>query len=324
MAVLQQRRDAHSQPGSRSDAYRVGLAIEGGGMRGVVSGGMVVALEQMGLRNAFDSVYGSSAGAFNAMYFLTGEASCALPLYYDAMRTSDFLDVRRWLRRAPVLSVEWILDVAMERLVPLDWDSALSSDIELHVIASSIDEMRPVAFTDFTSRADLRTALMASARIPFLAGPPIRHRGHELLDAAVLQAHPYEAAFDDGCTHVLSLSTRPRGRMRPPARWTERLLAARLNHLKRGLGDSSLTRIGAYRRAQVHLRELTDEPGSQPFVLDIAPEPPAIEVAQFDRDLRRVIGGACAGYEAAYLVLEETAVRAVVKLDHLRIDTTRP
>jgi predicted patatin/cPLA2 family phospholipase len=57
------RAASKSQPGRRADPYKVGLAIEGGGMRAVISAAMVAGLERLGLRNAFDAVYGSSAGA---------------------------------------------------------------------------------------------------------------------------------------------------------------------------------------------------------------------------------------------------------------------
>ena len=62
--VLLDRARSGSKPGARTDPHRVALVIEGGAMRGVVSGGMVTGLEALGLRDAFDAVYGSSAGAF--------------------------------------------------------------------------------------------------------------------------------------------------------------------------------------------------------------------------------------------------------------------
>ena len=54
---------------------KLGLVVEGGGMRGVISGGALIALERLGLTSAFDEVYGESAGAINACYFLAGEAA---------------------------------------------------------------------------------------------------------------------------------------------------------------------------------------------------------------------------------------------------------
>ena len=41
-------------------------------MRGSVSAGMAAALEQLGLHDAFDVVYGSSAGALVGTYFVSG------------------------------------------------------------------------------------------------------------------------------------------------------------------------------------------------------------------------------------------------------------
>lgn len=47
----------------RDDGRRVALAVEGGGMYGVVAAGMVSALEELDLLHAFDDIYGTSAGA---------------------------------------------------------------------------------------------------------------------------------------------------------------------------------------------------------------------------------------------------------------------
>src|SRR5215471_7011063 len=47
---------------------KLGLVVEGGGMRGVVSGGSLIAMERVGLSSVFDEVYGESAGAINACY----------------------------------------------------------------------------------------------------------------------------------------------------------------------------------------------------------------------------------------------------------------
>ena len=55
--VLHERRATHSKPGDRDDGYKMGLAIEGGGLRGVVSAAMLTFLEDLGYADAFDEVY---------------------------------------------------------------------------------------------------------------------------------------------------------------------------------------------------------------------------------------------------------------------------
>jgi hypothetical protein len=71
LRVLAARARAGSQPGCRDDGFRVALAIEGGGMRGTLSAGMALALDELGLVPAFDAVYGASAGAITAAWLLS-------------------------------------------------------------------------------------------------------------------------------------------------------------------------------------------------------------------------------------------------------------
>lgn len=48
--LLRKRADQNSKPGKRSDGFKLGLVVEGGGMRGAVSGGALQALHDLGLR----------------------------------------------------------------------------------------------------------------------------------------------------------------------------------------------------------------------------------------------------------------------------------
>ena len=45
--LIRRRAEQRSEPGSRQDAHRLALVVEGGGMRGVVSAGMTSALERL-------------------------------------------------------------------------------------------------------------------------------------------------------------------------------------------------------------------------------------------------------------------------------------
>jgi predicted patatin/cPLA2 family phospholipase len=56
-------------------------------------------------RNAFDAVYGSSAGAINATYFLSGQKN-GVHIYTEEIANEDFIDLRRLFRsRQGVLSL---------------------------------------------------------------------------------------------------------------------------------------------------------------------------------------------------------------------------
>jgi len=89
--VLYQRRDEGSLPKRRTDHHRVGLVVEGGGMRGLISGAMMSTLLDRGLEYCFDAIYTFSAGALNSVYFLTGLGWYAVSIYYDHLACQDFL-----------------------------------------------------------------------------------------------------------------------------------------------------------------------------------------------------------------------------------------
>jgi len=67
-------------------------------MRGAVSAGGLQALHDLGLRTAFDAVYGSSAGAINATYFLSGQRD-GVDVYARHIANERFCDLRRLVKR---------------------------------------------------------------------------------------------------------------------------------------------------------------------------------------------------------------------------------
>merc|ERR1712118_132056 len=111
----------------------------------------------------------------------------------------------------PVLDVSYLLDHVMERVLPLQWDKVLNSSTPLKVAASSIDDGgNPILLEDFRDKDDLVECLRASASVPGIAQGPIHHRGHTLVDALLYEPIPIWSAIDDGCTHILVLSTKPK------------------------------------------------------------------------------------------------------------------
>ena len=76
VAVLDRMKN-NSKPGQRApgDHNKIALSIEGGGMRGCVAAGASAALNFLGLNDAVDVVYGSSAGSMIAAYFISRQYS---------------------------------------------------------------------------------------------------------------------------------------------------------------------------------------------------------------------------------------------------------
>lgn len=202
--LLHERKRNQSQctkGGIRDDGCKIAVVIEGGGMRGCVSAGMVCALHHLGLRDAVDVVYGSSAGSIVGAYFITGQLPWFGPeLYYDKLTTAgkDFIDTRRLSRvlgvgladprllkdvltrpnnGKPVLNLSFLLNDTMQRSKPLDWEkfSHRQSVQPLKVVASGLKSEAPVVMDmengHFESLEELGHCMRASCLLPGIAGP---------------------------------------------------------------------------------------------------------------------------------------------------------
>ncbi|MDQ4009312.1 MAG: hypothetical protein M3228_01090 [Actinomycetota bacterium] len=61
LEAMHARKSRRDRPGDRGDPHKIGLTIQGGGMRCVVSAAMLTALDDLGFGNVFDAIYGSSS-----------------------------------------------------------------------------------------------------------------------------------------------------------------------------------------------------------------------------------------------------------------------
>lgn len=285
LELIRARGAGRSRPGARVDGFKLGLAVEGGGMRGVTSAAMLVALDDLGLREVFDAVYSTSSGSINAAYFMAG-GDCWYPLtiYFDDLCTRRFVDMRNMFTKRPMLNLEYAFSEVMETSKPLDFEQILKSPAEFHVAISLVDSLTGIGPHEFESREDLASALKASCWMPVAVPGTGMFRGERAIDGGVLTAHPHMLALEDGCTHVLSLSTKPI--KPPPTRLSpgRRYAISYLERIRKGLGRAYVASQIEYRTRRRQLQRWMTEPGEGPYVLDLAPLPWMKEVGNQTRD----------------------------------------
>ena len=208
LRVIDERVRSGSKPGQRSDAYRLALSIEGGGMRGTVSAGMAIALFELGVVSAFDAVYGSSAGAITGAWLLSSEPP-RLRGWADPDYARTLIRWSAMLRGRPVVDVRTLVEEVYQTEFPMDFASVLANPIEYHPLGTDAEtgestDLRPLV----TGPAELRLALRARASLPFLAGPPVELGGRRFYDAGVAESIPFRTPLAQGATHVLVLRSR--------------------------------------------------------------------------------------------------------------------
>jgi predicted patatin/cPLA2 family phospholipase len=197
-----------SAPGRRNDDDHIALVIEGGGMRGVTAGGMVSALEDLGLTRCFDSVHGSSAGAAAGAYFVTGQAKLGTRLFYEDLNDGNFIGIRKLLVGKPLMDPSYLVDFAMMERKPFDFPALAASPVKLHVICTDIDRGEPYEISQFQDYPAYRKLLKASITMPLISGREQLIDGRRLLDGGLLQQIAIESAVQAGATHIVTLVTR--------------------------------------------------------------------------------------------------------------------
>ncbi len=206
--ILLDRLAASSRPGHRDDDYRVVLAIEGGGMRGAISSGMILALEQLGLRDSFDEVVGTSAGAIAGAFFVTAKGTAGSVLYYTELNGDRFMNRRRLVSDGAVMDLDYLFDEALPAH-GLDWAALVDSDIPLWATVTPASENDPSrVYRVGRSVEQAKQVLTATATLPVFAGPSRLIGSRPYVDGGMIEAVPWSAAIKREATHVLVIRSR--------------------------------------------------------------------------------------------------------------------
>ena len=213
LRIVLERARTGSRPRARADGHLVCLAIEGGGMRGAVSAGMCVMLEAAGLVDAFDRIYGVSAGALNGWATAAGQAALSATHYHDAA-SANVINRMRLLVRRPVINFDLLFEELIAARKPLSFER-LASGPEFRALATSVETHSLRVLADFADREELLHAVRTSASLPRLGGELPSFRGERMADGGLIEPIPYETARTDGATHVLVLRSRPPGYRQP-------------------------------------------------------------------------------------------------------------
>ncbi|MFB7945918.1 patatin family protein [Kitasatospora phosalacinea] len=297
LAALAERRRTASRPGARTDGRRIALAVEGGGMRGIISGGMALSLHEAGLTGAFDAVYGASAGALTGAWLLSSDPG-QLAGWADAEYARAMIRPGNPLRGRPVVDLHNLVEHLYAHVARMDFDAILGNPTTLHPLATHTGtglstDLHPL----LTDPARLRLALRASAALPLLAGPPVELDGSRYYDAGLAESVPFRTALAQGATHVLVL--RSRGPVAAPAaeaaaaapavvvpsRGSRVIARTVLRRYPAALRDSYLARAERLLADEELLgRHDLAPPAEGPAVLSVRPGPDTPKVGRLARD----------------------------------------
>lgn len=231
--LIARRARSGSTPGNRDDGCRLALLVEGGGMRAILSAGMLLAFRNLGLTRCFDAVYGTSAGAVNAAFFIADQMEECCRSYLEEVNAPNFmapipLAFFYVFFEKPIMKITYMINRLKSKGHWPDVNRVNASDVELNLVAASVTRERLAAFNEFENQEDLDGAMWAASAMPLVTGPPYEYRNERYWDGGILQAVPIKRAREDGCTHVFCLLTKKHGAVRDKPVFLERFMYAPL------------------------------------------------------------------------------------------------
>lgn len=183
----------------------IGLVLEGGGMRGWYTAGVLTALTENGID--FPCAYGISAGASNVLHYISKQNSrefCRAMIRYSA--DERYLSVSNLQKTGSLFGFDFIFGELFHSLLPFDYKTFFDSPSQLKVGATDLATGQAVFF-DKTQLDEAMTAVRASCSLPFLSNI-VSYRGYELLDGGCCMPIPIERSIFDGNERNVVVLTR--------------------------------------------------------------------------------------------------------------------
>ena len=285
-----------------AEGDRLALVIEGGGMRGAVSGGMGLALDELGLADRFDAAYGSSAGALNAMWLISGRAQDGIHTWTDADLGKEVVSKRRIFGERPIVDMKTLIEDHYERISPGLFDAVLAADTEFRPLATDIDTGSAVDLGPMIKdRESLRLAIRATSTLPLIGGPPVEFDGRRYLDAGLSAAIPFRAAIEGGATHLLVLRSRKVGHLATdPTGLGGRVTSRLLRRVSPAAANGYLTRGQREGEDEKFLARHETEAGLEPSILSIRPPLDSPVPSRLESDMDLVRAALEAGRQAVH------------------------
>ena len=186
------------------------LILEGGGMRGVYTAGVLRFFMERQLW--FPYVIGVSMGACNGSNYVSRQPERNRVVNIRFVRDSRFLSYRRLLSGGELFGMPFIFDTIPNNLVPFDAETFLNS--EQRFVSVAVDCMTGAAVyfekKDVEDKTTFLTILQAGCALPLIQ-KPVRINGQWLMDGGIADSVPLGKSVADGNTRHVLILTQPAG-----------------------------------------------------------------------------------------------------------------
>lgn len=271
----------------------MGLVLEGGGMRGVFTCGVIDYLLDAGIR--FPYVIGVSAGACNGLSYMSGQRGRARYSNIEMLDKYHYIGLKYLASQHSILDQNLLYNEFPAKLSPFDFAAYRANPTRFEMVTTDCLTGRACYLSEKNNLLKLNRIAKASSSLPYVCPVQIVNRT-PMLDGGIVDSIPLERAISQGYERCVVVLTRNRG-YRPTERDVKipRFIYNRFPRLRAALSQ----RHDVYRQ-QLELIERMEDEGR---IIAIRPIRP-MEVGRIERNIDKLSALYEEGYACAKRALE--------------------
>lgn len=271
------------------DLRNTGLVLEGGGMRGVFTCGVLDYLMDHGIE--FPYGIGVSAGACNGLSYVSRQRGRAKYSNIDMLAKYHYIGLKYLWYQHSILDQKLLYELFPEKIVPYDYETCFKNPIRFEMVTTNCLTGRACYLEEHEDKNRLLTIAKASSSLPYVC-PITFVDGQPMLDGGLVDSIPVLRAVEQGYSRNVVVLTRNKGyRKSEKDIRVPRFIYTRYPRLRVVLSN----RCRVYNQ-QLELVERMEEEGS---IVVIRPQE-RVTVNRIEKDVKKLTalyneGYACAG-----------------------------
>ena len=268
------------------------LVLEGGGLRGVFTCGVLDCFMDHGVR--FPFTVGVSAGACNGLSYMSGQRGRAKKSNIDLMEEHHYVGFKYLLTQGCIMDFKLLFEDFPEKIIPYDYEAYFSNPDRFVMVTTNCITGKAEYFEEKNSSERVMDIVRASSSLPFVS--PITYvDGIPMLDGGIVDSIPVEYAINQGYDKLVVILTRNKGYRKKESRMPlAKVTYKKYPNLRKALQERNAT----YNRTM----DLIERLESEGKITVIRPFKP-VEVGRMEKDTSKLRALYQEGYDVAKRLL---------------------
>ena len=265
-----------------------GLILEGGGMRGVFTCGVLDCLMDKDIR--FPYTIGVSAGACNGLSYISRQRGRAKFSNIDLLKKYNYIGIKHLLKKGNIMDFDLLFHTFPEEIIPYDYEVLATTEQRFEMVTTSCKTGKACYYEETKNPERVIDIVKASSSLPFVC--PIAYvDGEPMLDGGIADSIPIMRARELGYDNNVVVLTRNKG-----YRKTEKdMKYVSLFYKEYPAMQEAIRNRNKMYNEQISMIEAMEERGE---LIVIRPQKP-IEVDRMECDTNKLLALYEEGYEEA-------------------------